>query len=78
MRADPSRFLLTAIIYGNEKDKVISWQEPPGTPDRGKTYLAGDPWDARWIQTDINIALRAFKEVFDTGELSHETLQHMR
>lgn len=48
------------------------------TPERGKIDILGDEWDARWIQTDVAIALRVFKEVFQTGELSKDSLQHIR
>jgi hypothetical protein len=78
MRAEPRKFLLTALIYGDTGDVVISWQNQEGLFESGKVDIAGDDWDARWVQTDISIAINVFKEFFETGELSTETLQHMR
>ena len=78
MRAEPRQFLLTVIIYKNEQENVFSWQDPEGTLERGKIDILGDEWDARWIQSDLSIALNVFKEVFETGELSEKSLQHMR
>lgn len=78
MRSAPGQFLLIASIYGDERDQTICWQDPPETPERGVIDVGGDDWDSRWVQTDLSIALRAFKEVFDTGELSDDSLRHMR
>ena len=77
-RADPHKFLLMAVIYGETEDTAISWQAPLGIPERGKGYIRGDAWDARWIQSDLSIAIEVFKEVFETGELSADTMHHMR
>jgi hypothetical protein len=78
MRSSPGNFLLMATIFGEKKDKVISWQEPEDSLDRGKIEIAGDDWDARWVQTDVQLALGIFQEAFESGELSNHSLAHMR
>jgi hypothetical protein len=78
MRSDRGRFLLMAATQSDEGDRVISWWELEGTLARGVIDIGGDDWDARSVLTDISLALHVFKEAFDTGGLSAETLGHMR
>lgn len=78
LRGEPGQYLLMATIFGATGDRVIRWREPEDTPERGKLDIAGDEWDARSVVTNLAIAIRVFKEVFDTGELSEETMRHMR
>lgn len=72
------KFLLIATIYGETGDRVIRWRDPEGTPERGTIDIAGDEWDARSVLSDPSIAIRVFREVFETGELSQYALSHMR
>lgn len=78
LRGEEHKFLLIATIYGEAGDRVIRWRDPEGTPERGTIDIAGDEWDARSVLSDLSIAVRVFREVFETGELSQDALSHMR
>ena len=78
LRGEPGKYLLMATIFGATGDRVIRWREPEDTPEHGVVDIAGDEWDARSVASDVDIAIRVFMEVFETGTLSADSLRHMR
>lgn len=78
LRGEPGKYVLMATIFGATGDRVVRWREPEGTPEHGVVDIAGDEWDARSVVTDLSIAIRIFKEVFETGAVSGDSLNHMR
>jgi hypothetical protein len=54
------------------------WWEPEGTPYRGEMRWYDHPYDARSFCSDVNVAKRIFKDVFDNGTLTEASLKEMR
>lgn len=78
LRADPGRYLLLGSVWNGDRGIPVRWRNPEGTFEHGTIDIAGDEWDARSVLSDLFIAIRVFREVFETGELSQDTLSHMR
>src|SRR5262245_14710055 len=71
VRAEGGRFLLTLGVEDDEY-RVRSFTNIAAQPE--KVQILGDLWDARMICTDINVVVVAFKQFFETGDVSQALL----
>ena len=79
MVALPGQFRLIALTNDpDRKNRLLEWWEPGDNPFRGKILFGDDPWDARTVCTDLEVAMRIFRDMFDHGDLSETSLSEMR
>jgi len=79
MVALPGQFRLIALTNDSDyKNDVFVWWEPGERPFRGKIRFGDDEWDARTICTDLEVAVRIFRDMFEHGDLSAANLSEMR
>ena len=79
IEGEPGMFRLYAFTNNPDpKKEIFEWWKPGDTPYRGKIRIQGHPWDARMVCTDLEVAMRIFREMFDHGDLSQATLSEMR
>jgi hypothetical protein len=79
----PKQFRI--IVLNNEgyneecpKSNLFEWWEPGDTAFRGKIRFGDDEWDARTVASDVSIAHKIFRELYDCGKLSSETWSNLR
>jgi len=77
--AEPGKFRLYAATNdSDQKNRFLIWWEPGDSPARGEILIRDDPWDARTVCTDLEVAMRIFRDMFDHGDLSEASLSEMR
>ena len=76
--SQPYRYLLTASLRRHLRGRPRMHVPSPASSDGKRLPFDERAWDSGWVLSDISVALRTFKEVFDTGTLCKETLANMR
>lgn len=63
---------LYLVTFLNEKDEVMTFFDLTQADE--KVLILGDYWPMRQVTKDFNLVVKAFKEFFDTGNVSTELL----
>lgn len=72
--ADDGKFLVSLLEYTEDDWDIRSHTDHAVGPDvSGKANILGDFWHPRMVTTDFAIVMAAFREFFETGNVS-ETL----
>ncbi|WP_269791342.1 hypothetical protein [Stenotrophomonas sp. Iso1] len=68
MKAVDGRYRVVALTRsGDPKMAVLEWRQESDFALMKQVRFGGDEWDARTICSDISVAERIFKEVYDFG-----------
>jgi len=79
MQALSGQFRLIALTNDSDyKKKLLEWWEPGNGSFRGKILFGDDEWDARTVCTDLNVAFRFFRDMYEHGDLTRDSLSQMR
>jgi hypothetical protein len=75
----PNQFRISVLtLDDNPKNGYLEWWEPGESKFRGTIRIRDDAWDARTVCCELDVAQKYFHELFETGDLSHESLADFR
>lgn len=60
------------------KNEILEWWQAELTPFRGTIHFGDDDWDARTVCDKLTVAEEIFRELYEEGALSGETLLMFR
>lgn len=72
LAAEKGKYLLTLLEHTNDRSIVRDFTNPDAKA--GMVSINGNLWDEKMICTDFRIVRSAFKEFFDTGDVSRKIL----
>jgi hypothetical protein len=73
IQSDRGNYLLSIGEVDEEDYQVRSFTNKDAEPDR--IEILGNSWDSKLVCSDFNIVRQAFKEFFDSGDVSHGLLK---
>ncbi len=70
MKAIDGRYRVVVLTRSDDpKMAVLEWRQENDSDVMKQVRFGGDEWDVRTICTDISVAERVFKEVYDSGDI---------
>ena len=72
LAAEKGKYLLTLLEHTKDRSVVRGFTNPEAKD--GMVNINGNRWDAKSICSDFSIVRRAFKEFFETGDVSPQIL----
>lgn len=79
MQSLPGQFRLIVLTKSTDpKAQLLEWWELGDASFRGAIRFGDDDWDARTVCSDIAVAKKVFKDLFDHGELTDAGLSQFR
>ena len=71
MKSLPGQYrLIVSTRSPDPKAEIQEWWEECDSTFRGTVRFGDDEWDARTVCSDIDVAKKIFRELFDSGELA--------
>lgn len=71
MKSLPGQYrLIVSTRSSDPKAEIQEWWEEGDSTFRGTVRFGDDEWDARTVCSDIDVAKKIFRELYDSGELA--------